>query len=149
MRAVRQGARSPGAQRSLAALLPQRNLRSVARPDGRHDGHQFDLPAGGPRSEIRRVPVRQRRGPGHDRRPAVLYRVRQRHQHRPAPDFVAQLHSRLLPLYRRQGRRSMGPADCHRIEEGTCSSHQLLGIYIHLQIFLKITELLRERTSAF
>ena len=41
--------------------------------------------------------MREGRGPGYDRRPAVLYRVRDRHERRETAQPPAQLHSRLLP----------------------------------------------------
>ena len=59
VRAVRQGAGRAGAQRAVAALLPQGDLRAVARPGGGRGRQQPHLPAGGARHQVRRVPVRQ------------------------------------------------------------------------------------------
>ena len=78
---------------------------------------------GGARSEIRRVPVRQGRRPGHDRGAAVLHRVRRRHEQRATAHPAAQLHPRLLPLHRRQSHRTLGPAHRPRPQKGTPTPH--------------------------
>ena len=46
VRAVRQRARSAGAQRPLAALLPERDLLALARPHRGPGRNQPDLPTG-------------------------------------------------------------------------------------------------------
>ncbi|XP_053723375.1 unconventional myosin-VIIa-like isoform X3 [Synchiropus splendidus] len=75
VRAVRQRAGRPGAQRPLEAVLQEGALHAVALPGRRPRGHRPHLPAGGAGGQVRRVPLRPGR-PGRAGLAAVLRGLR-------------------------------------------------------------------------
>lgn len=61
--AVCQGARSTGAQRTVAALLQEGDLHSLAQPKWGQRGHQSHLPTDCPRGEVWGIPMWQGKCP--------------------------------------------------------------------------------------